>query len=580
MARGASPLRTNAQGRVPRVTCGEKHGDVQVERCQSGPLLVRLPRVHPPPWHRTAMPQPTGSHFLALAEPLGLLHNAERSGTARATVSALLCVRGVAVPHGEFTTVWELLIRSGFSIFYVRAVAALVVISTGSSGRSNSAAPATWLMRYSSMCVQCPTRPGPFDRSSIPGLRMGDPGASTGRPNSDLRRDGHPLITPLGIAVRKSPCVGLARDERPRAFFLRTQEPFASLGTSADPGFGEEHPCCASVRLAQLLGGIAASDPLCEVAFIELLQEQQLGVSRVFSAPHGATGFHVDGRMLCGLYLLTPITSDGRFGEYIMEGCWWVWRMDLPWEARTRKWRKRCRCRPSAAEAAPARRQSATAFQEELRELITGLSQRPVAIERVPSGHRQVPRPQVRPGISTPLMKLRTITPPRTGTALGRARKCSGDAKTSLLPMCPPTIGRTTQSPSTHEPTPEPHAILTSSLGRSATALEKGRARSSPEAYVGPAVSCAERRRARWAEHGRRWQQQQAMRPCLHGHRLPPRERRAGEREEVSNSLKEKRKIRRDRLCEPSRGCQGTSRSAREKQMQRRGKPALRAWIL
>ena len=69
---GASPLRRNAQGRVPRVTCGEKHGDVQVERCQSGPLLVRLPRVHPPPWHRTAMPQPTGSHFLALAVPHSL----------------------------------------------------------------------------------------------------------------------------------------------------------------------------------------------------------------------------------------------------------------------------------------------------------------------------------------------------------------------------------------------------------------------------------------------------------------------------------------------------------------------------
>ena len=37
------------------------------------------------------------------------------------------------------------------------------------------------------------------------------------------------------------------------------------------------------------------------------------GVCSVFSAPHSAIGFHIDG-------LLAPITSDGRFGELIMEG--------------------------------------------------------------------------------------------------------------------------------------------------------------------------------------------------------------------------------------------------------------------
>ena len=57
----------------------------------------------------------------------------------------------------------------------------------------------------------------------------------------------------------------------------------ASLGTSADPRFGEEHPCCASIRLAHFVGGGAASDPLCELAFIHrtLLGSAALGQPRV-----------------------------------------------------------------------------------------------------------------------------------------------------------------------------------------------------------------------------------------------------------------------------------------------------------
>ena len=75
----------------------------------------------------------------------------------------------------------------------------------------------------------------------------------------------------------------------------------------------------------------------------------------------------------------------------------------------------------------------------------------------------------------------------------------------------PPTTGRTTLSPSTHEPSLLPHATLTSSLGRSAAALEKD---------VG-----IQRSGAQSAGDGRRWQEQQAPR----GH-LPPRERRAAKK--------------------------------------------------
>ena len=47
------------------------------------------------------------------------------------------------------------------------------------------------------------------------------------------------------------------------------------------------------------------------------------------------------------------------------------------------------KARPSAVKAAPARRQSATAFQDELWDLITGLALRMDAIKRVPSSHNQ-----------------------------------------------------------------------------------------------------------------------------------------------------------------------------------------------
>ena len=73
-------------------------------------------------------------------------------------------------------------------------------------------------MRTSSVCVRCSTRSGSFDRSSILGLRRAAPEASTGRQNRDLRRAGDPLVTPLGIVLRKLPRVGLGRNERARTF--------------------------------------------------------------------------------------------------------------------------------------------------------------------------------------------------------------------------------------------------------------------------------------------------------------------------------------------------------------------------
>ena len=45
-------------------------------------------------------------------------------------------------------------------------------------------------------------------------------------------------------------------------------------------------------------------------------------------------------------------------------------------------------------------------------------------------------------------MKLRTITPPGTGTAFDKARRLSGEAKTPQLPMAPPTTGPDHAEPS------------------------------------------------------------------------------------------------------------------------------------
>ena len=58
----------------------------------------------------------------------------------------------------------------------------------------------------------------------------------------------------------------------------------------------------------------------------------------------------------------------------------------------------------------------------------------PCWLARAPSGHRQVSRPPVHPGISTPLTVLRTIAPPGTKPAFDRARKVFGEANTPHLP--------------------------------------------------------------------------------------------------------------------------------------------------
>ena len=60
------------------------------------------------------------------------------------------------------------------------------------------------------------------------------------------------------------------------------------------------------------------------------------------------------------------------------------------------------KARPSGAKTPQPRRQSATAFQDELKELVTGLAQHMDAIERAPSSHHQASKPPVRSGTSTP----------------------------------------------------------------------------------------------------------------------------------------------------------------------------------
>ena len=80
--------------------------------------------------------------------------------------------------------------------------------------------------------------------------------------------------------------------------------------------------------------------------------------------------------------------------------------------------------------------------------------------------------------------------------------------------MGPPAKTRTTQSALSHEPSPAPHADLSRTGEREGTFVDRDRCWS-------PRISRAERRRVRWNEHGRRWQQQKAMRACFRS--LPPR---------------------------------------------------------
>ena len=85
------------------------------------------------------------------------------------------------------------------------------------------------------------------------------------------------------------------------------------------------------------------------------------------------------------------------------------------------------KARPSAAKAAPARRHSATAFQDELKKLITALALRMNAIRSS--------RPPVHFGVSTPPTLPGTVGKPGTRTDFDRAREPLGGPKTSHMSM-------------------------------------------------------------------------------------------------------------------------------------------------
>ena len=122
---------------------------------------------------------------------------------------------------------------------------------------------------------------------------------------------------------------------------------------------------------------------------------------------------------------------------------------------------------------------------------VTGLALRRDTIARVPSRHHQASKTPAHFGITKPPTILRTFAKSGAGTAFDRAREILGDPKTPHSSMGPPAQARTTQSASSHEPSPAPHGDLTLPLGRIAAALEKGLARSSKETVVGVQVSVA-----------------------------------------------------------------------------------------
>ena len=261
-----------------------------------------------------------------------------------------------------------------------------------------------------------------------------------------------------------------------------------------------EQQARGTVRLSQLADWTAPSETVCEVALIELSPEEWAGVDSVLSTPEGSTLFHADGRMPYGPDLLFLITNDGRYGKLNEDGVLVTSKelrpigddgenFEEPLEtpafpvpkARGPATAVR-KGRSSAVKATPARRQSASAFQSELRELISDLSQRMEAIERGPSDRHPASKPSVQVGTSTAPTLLGSVAKPAGGSAFDRARELLGGPKIPHIPIGPPAKVQATQSSSSHEPLSGTTADLTSSLGRIADAQERGRTRSSWEA--------------------------------------------------------------------------------------------------
>ena len=105
-------------------------------------------------------------------------------------------------------------------------------------------------------------------------------------------------------------CHGLTRSQIPQHTSFHAQGHRITCSNC-----GEEHCCGTSIGLFQLLDWNAPSGTFGEIACVELLEEQLVGVNSVRSVPPGASGSHAIKRMHYRPELLTHSMWDGRYRE-------------------------------------------------------------------------------------------------------------------------------------------------------------------------------------------------------------------------------------------------------------------------
>ena len=189
------------------------------------------------------------------------------------------------------------------------------------------------------------------------------------------------------------------------------------------------------------------------------------GAARLLQIPYdGRCGVPNEGGVLVTSVELLPIGDDGENFEARLSA------------AAVRK------ALSSALKATPDRRQSTSPLQYELRELISGLSQRMDAIEQPLSDLHPASKRSVQVGTRTAPTLLGSVTKQAGGSASDRAQELLGGPMNSHIPVGLPAKFLITQSLTSLVPVAGMAAALTSSLGRIAAAPKRGRTPSLLEA--------------------------------------------------------------------------------------------------
>ena len=317
-------------------------------------------------------------------------------------------------------------------------------------------------------------------------------------------RRGHLLVIPLGVTVRSVHSVCCKRARSSHSTFSLTHWSHRVTCRNRGTGNGRSTVFACQHQTLQTVGLERSQRHSLRGGLHRTLGGAVGWVSSVLAAPLGATGFHVDGCTLCGPSLLAHNTSDGRCGELKRErGLGWCRGCGAVGRRRGRGGTGAISGGSSAQSSGACRDpQSSPPSKQRLPANLpphsrtnsgrwsldaTDRCDRTCAFQPLPG--LEPPNPFL---VSHAVDVVGNRSETSNGTAFDRARDLLGVPNTSHIPIGPPAKARTTQSSSSHEAAPSPHSDLTSSLGRIAAALEKGRGRSSMEAHFGVQGSAAQ----------------------------------------------------------------------------------------